>query len=99
MNMKMTDIRKLTPDERLDRLLQLRKNLMESRFKRVAGQAEKTHEIRAMRRTIARIKTLLATENKMAVENKTAVADNTATDKAATDKTAAEKTTAEKTAS
>ena len=62
--MKMADIRKLTPDERLDKLLQLRKTLMETRFKRVAGQAEKTHEIRDARRTIARIKTLLAANRK-----------------------------------
>lgn len=86
MNMKMTEIRKLTPDERLDRLLQLRKTLMETRFKRVAGQAEKTHEIRAMRRTIARIKTLLAAQETGATKDKTAdAADSTlaSADKAA----------------
>ncbi|MCY4504667.1 MAG: 50S ribosomal protein L29, partial [Hyphomicrobiales bacterium] len=68
--MKMAEIRKLTPDERLDKLLQLRKTLMETRFKRVAGQADKTHEIREMRRVIARIKTLLSASRKAAASEK-----------------------------
>ncbi len=35
------------------------KELMGLRFQRVTGQAEKTHQVRHLRRNIARIKTLL----------------------------------------
>lgn len=37
-----------------------KKNLMNLRFQKTSGQLEKTHGIRIARRTVARIKTLLA---------------------------------------
>lgn len=48
-----------TSDELARTLLDLKKEQMELRFKQAGGQVEKTHEIRAIRRNIARVQTAM----------------------------------------
>ena len=57
--MKIDDIRRLTPDQLTENLLQLKKEQFNLRFQAATGQAEKTHRMSEARRTVARIKTLL----------------------------------------
>jgi large subunit ribosomal protein L29 len=56
---KPTEIRAKTPDELAALLLDLRKEQFNLRFQRATGQSEKTSRIRAVRRDIARVKTIL----------------------------------------
>ena len=56
--MKMDEIRGLTPDQLADSLLSLKKEQFNLRFQAATGQAEKTHRVQEVRRSIARIKTL-----------------------------------------
>ena len=57
--MKASDLRLETPDQLQQKLLELRKEQFNLRFQRANGQLEKTDRVRAVRRDIARIKTVL----------------------------------------
>jgi large subunit ribosomal protein L29 len=57
--MNIDDVRRLTPDELSDQLLSLKKEQFNLRFQAATGQLEKTHRVEAVRRDIARIKTVL----------------------------------------
>jgi large subunit ribosomal protein L29 len=57
--MMWDDIKQLDNEGLKLKIIELRKELMGLRFQRATGQFEKTHQFRAARRTIARIKTLL----------------------------------------
>jgi len=57
--MKIDDVRRLTPDQLSDNLLQLKKEQFNLRFQAATGQLEKTHRVEEVRRDIARIKTVL----------------------------------------
>jgi large subunit ribosomal protein L29 len=57
--MKIDEVRRLTPDELTDRLLQLKKEQFNLRFQAATSQLEKTHRVEVVRRDIARIKTVL----------------------------------------
>ncbi|MCK6419104.1 MAG: 50S ribosomal protein L29 [Alphaproteobacteria bacterium] len=59
---KADDLTGKTADELHALLLDQRKAQMNLRFQRSGGQLEKTHEMRTVRRTIARIKTLLQSQ-------------------------------------
>lgn len=56
--METAELRELTPDELLRRLDDVRKELLNLRL-RVAGQLPNTTRIRALRRDVARMKTVL----------------------------------------
>lgn len=56
---KADDLTGKTADELRALLLDQRKAQMNLRFQRSGGQLEKTHEMRTLRRSIARIKTLM----------------------------------------
>jgi large subunit ribosomal protein L29 len=56
--MEASELRELTPDELLRRLEDVQKELLTLRL-RVAGQLPNTTRVRALRRDVARIKTLL----------------------------------------
>ena len=56
---KIADIRAKTPDELQTQLLDLRKEQFNLRFQRATGQLEAVGRIRAVRRDIARVKTVL----------------------------------------
>jgi len=57
--MNYEELKAKTPDELTKMLLELKKEQMELRFKQAGGQIEKTHEIRAIRRNIARVQTAM----------------------------------------
>jgi large subunit ribosomal protein L29 len=58
--MKIDDVRRLTPDQLNDQLLQLKKEQFNLRFQAATSQLEKTHRVKVIRRDIARIKTVMA---------------------------------------
>ena len=57
--MKIDEVRKMTPDQLQDQLLQLKKEQFNLRFQAATGQMEKTHRVNEIRKDIARIKTVL----------------------------------------
>jgi len=57
--MKASDLRTETPDQLKQKLADLRKEQFNLRFQRASGQLEKTDRVRAARRDIARIKTVI----------------------------------------
>ena len=58
--MKIDEVRRLTPDQLSDQLLQLKKERFNLRFQAATSQLEKTHRVKIIRRDIARIKTVMA---------------------------------------
>lgn len=56
---KIADLRPKTDDELKDQLTELQKEQFNLRFQGASGQLEDTSRVRAVRRDIARIKTLL----------------------------------------
>ncbi len=63
-----TDVRAKTPDELTTMLLDLRKEQFNLRFQRATGQQENTSRVRAVRRDIARVKTILAERSRSAAK-------------------------------
>ena len=57
--MKASDIRAKTPDELKTQLLDLKKEAFNLRFQKASGQLENTARVRAVRRDLARIRTIL----------------------------------------
>jgi large subunit ribosomal protein L29 len=57
--MKVQDLRAKTEDELNAELMDLRKESFNLRFQRASGQLENSSRVREVRRTIARIKTIL----------------------------------------
>jgi large subunit ribosomal protein L29 len=57
--MKQEDLKGKTPDELVKMLADLRREQMNLRFQKGAGQMENTARVRVVRRTIARVKTCL----------------------------------------
>ena len=58
--MKASDVRAKTQDQLNDDLASLKKEQFNLRFQRATGQLENTARVRAVRRDIARIKTVQA---------------------------------------
>lgn len=58
--MKIEDIRAMSPDQQDDAILNLKKERFNLRFQRATGQLENTSRLREARRDIARIKTVVA---------------------------------------
>lgn len=56
--MKASEVRDMTPDQLEDELLKLKKAQFNLRFQGASGQLEKVHQMRQVRRDIARIKTI-----------------------------------------
>lgn len=63
---KADDIRAKTPDELGTELVKLKKESFNLRFQRANGQLEKTNRVREVRRTIARIETVLTEQRRKA---------------------------------
>jgi large subunit ribosomal protein L29 len=109
--MKAHQVRTMTPDQRTDELLKLKKEQFNLRFQAASGQLENTARVRQIRRDIARINTIARQQPageapaKRApapkAEPKTAkakaAAPKAATPKAATPKTATKTATKAKT--
>ena len=58
--MKSADVRSMTTDQIEDEVLKLKKEQFNLRFQRATGQLENTSRVRAIRRDIARMKTVAA---------------------------------------
>ena len=58
--MKPADLRTMSVDQLDDEFLKLKKERFNLRFQRATGQLENTSRVRAVRRDIARIKTIAA---------------------------------------
>jgi large subunit ribosomal protein L29 len=56
---KIDELRNLTTDELHSELLSLRKEQFNLRMKKASGSLDKTHLITMMRKSVARVKTLL----------------------------------------
>lgn len=65
---KIVDIRTKTADELGGLLLDLRKEQFNLRFQRATGQLEATGRIQAVRRDIARVKTVLVERTRSAAK-------------------------------
>jgi len=57
--MNSKEIRELSPTEITAKLRESRDQLLQMRLRKQTGQLEKTHELRALRKTIARLETIL----------------------------------------
>ena len=57
--MKAQDLTSKTPDELKDQLVALKKEAFNLRFQQATGQLESTARMRAVRRDVARVKTIL----------------------------------------
>jgi large subunit ribosomal protein L29 len=57
--MKTTDLKTKTPDELTTELVALKREVFNLRFQKASGQLENTARVRAVRRDIARIQTVL----------------------------------------
>ena len=64
--MKIDEIRGLSPDQLAEQLVSLKKEQFNLRFQKATGQVEKTHRVGELRRDIARIKTILRTNQAQA---------------------------------
>ena len=60
------DLRMKTKDQLGDDLVKLKKESFNLRFQRANGQLEKTNRVREVRRTIARIETILTEQRRKA---------------------------------
>jgi large subunit ribosomal protein L29 len=63
---KADDFRAKTADELSDQIAKLKKEQFNLRFQRANGQLEKTNRIRAVRKDIARIQTIMAEQRRKA---------------------------------
>ncbi|CAA7625485.1 50S ribosomal subunit protein L29 [Candidatus Terasakiella magnetica] len=66
MATKAADLRQKTPDQLKERVVELKKEQFNLRFQKASGQLENTARVRAVRREIATIKTLLGERAKSA---------------------------------
>ncbi|MBM3841833.1 MAG: hypothetical protein RLZZ447_1593 [Verrucomicrobiota bacterium] len=57
--MTSKEIRELAPAEISTKLRDIRGQLLQLRLRKQTGQVEKTHELRALRKDIARLETIL----------------------------------------
>jgi large subunit ribosomal protein L29 len=56
--MKAHEVRSMTPDQRADEIVKLKKEQFNLRFQAASGQLENTARVRQIRRDIARIQTI-----------------------------------------
>jgi large subunit ribosomal protein L29 len=64
--MKAADLRMKTDDELAEQLAQMKKEAFNLRFQAASGQLENSARKRLVRRTIARVKTILAERRRLA---------------------------------
>ena len=64
--MKSKEIRDLSPVEITTKIRESRESLLQQRLRKQTCQVEKTHELRILRKDIARLETILRQKNKAA---------------------------------
>ncbi len=72
--MKAHEVRSMTPDQRADELVKLKKEQFNLRFQAASGQLENTARVRQIRRDIARIRTITQQSPQAEARAKTAPA-------------------------
>jgi large subunit ribosomal protein L29 len=60
------EIRELSQVEIATKIREIRESLLQARMRKLTGQVEKTHELRLLRKDIARLETILAQKTKPA---------------------------------
>jgi large subunit ribosomal protein L29 len=60
------EIRELSTAEITTKIREIRESLLQTRMRKMTGQVEKTHELRALRKDVARLETILRQKNKPA---------------------------------
>ncbi len=66
--MTSKEIRDLSPAEITTKVRETRDQLLQLRLRKHTGQVEKTHELRALRKDIARLLTILNAKNRAAAK-------------------------------
>ena len=61
--MTSKEIRDLSQAEITTKIREIRESLLQSRLRKQTGQVEKTHELRSLRKDIARLETILKQKN------------------------------------
>ncbi len=64
--MTSKEIKDLSPAEIATKIRETRETLLQARMRKQTGQVEKTHELRSLRKDIARLETILSQKNKPA---------------------------------
>jgi large subunit ribosomal protein L29 len=64
--MTTKEIRDLSPAEITAKSREIRETLLQARLRKQTGQVEKTHELRTLRKDIARLETIIRQKNKTA---------------------------------
>lgn len=59
---RLSDLKAMTPDQLQDNILVLKKEQLNLRFRKATGQLENTSRVKEVRRDLARIQTLLASQ-------------------------------------
>ena len=67
--MKTSDIRKMSVEEINTKIVELKHELFELRMKQATGNLEKPHKINALRKEVARLKTVLTEKMNDGSEN------------------------------
>ena len=67
--MKAEDLRDKTPDELRDQLVALKKEAFNLRFQKATNQLDNTARMRAVRRDVARVNTVLTEKARAAAAN------------------------------
>jgi large subunit ribosomal protein L29 len=60
------EIRDLSAAEITTKIREIRESLLQARMRKMTGQVENTHELRSLRKNIARLETILRQKNKPA---------------------------------
>jgi large subunit ribosomal protein L29 len=64
--MTAKEIRELSAPEIATKLREIRESLLQARMRKMTGQVEKTHELRSLRKDVARLETIIRQKNKPA---------------------------------
>jgi len=64
--MTTKEIRELSDVEMKTKIREIRESLLQTRMRKMTGQVEKTHELRSLRKDIARLETIIRQKNKTA---------------------------------
>ena len=57
--MKASEIRDMAPEERAQKLIEIKEELFNLRFQHEVGQLENTSKLKSLKRDIARIRTIM----------------------------------------
>jgi large subunit ribosomal protein L29 len=64
--MTSKEIRELSAAEIATKIREIRESLLQARMRKMTGQVEKTHELRSLRKDVARLETIKRQKNKPA---------------------------------